>query len=93
MRQDFDNHDTSVLLPLPTNDCAHDDRERRRDEEDDRSSSSASSKRPTRQSSQALFLNFTADLSAQITTRKKDKPKKQAAYKVNGVNILNRYYT
>ncbi|KAI8366568.1 hypothetical protein BD560DRAFT_400701 [Blakeslea trispora] len=39
---------------------------------------------------QALFLNFTSDLSPQKMSRKKPKPKKQTAYRVNGVNILNR---
>lgn len=40
---------------------------------------------------QALFLNFTSDLSPQKMNKKKSKPKKQTAYRVNGVNILNRY--
>lgn len=39
---------------------------------------------------QALFLNFTSDLSPQKMNKKKTKPKKQTAYRVNGVNILNR---
>ncbi|GAN03496.1 hypothetical protein MAM1_0041c02950 [Mucor ambiguus] len=44
-------------------------------------------KRPV---TQALFLNFTSDLSPQKMSKKKSKPKKQTAYRVNGVNILNR---
>ncbi|KAF7731564.1 hypothetical protein EC973_009328 [Apophysomyces ossiformis] len=36
---------------------------------------------------QPLFLNFTSDLSPQ---KGKKRPKKQTAYRVNGVNILNR---
>lgn len=44
-----------------------------------------STKRP-----QALFLNFTSDLSPQKMNKKKAKPKRQTAYRVNGVNILNR---
>lgn len=41
---------------------------------------------------QPLFLNFTPDLSPQLATKKKPKsPKKASTYKVNGVNILNRY--
>ncbi|KAI8647201.1 hypothetical protein BD408DRAFT_408773 [Parasitella parasitica] len=51
------------------------------------SSSSSSNKRPA---TQALFLNFTSDLSPQKMSKKKSKPKKQTAYRVNGVNILNR---
>ncbi|EPB88724.1 hypothetical protein HMPREF1544_04483 [Mucor circinelloides 1006PhL] len=49
--------------------------------------SSSNSKRPV---TQALFLNFTSDLSPQKMSKKKSKPKKQTAYRVNGVNILNR---
>ncbi|KAI7870937.1 hypothetical protein BDF14DRAFT_1314999 [Spinellus fusiger] len=45
---------------------------------------------PKPRSNQALFLNFTSDLCPQKTNKKKMKPKKQTAYKVNGVNILNR---
>ncbi|KAI9489709.1 hypothetical protein BDB00DRAFT_842109 [Zychaea mexicana] len=37
---------------------------------------------------QALFLNFTTDLSPQ--TPKKKTKKRQTSYRVNGVNILNR---
>lgn len=48
-------------------------------------SSSSNNKRP-----QALFLNFTSDLSPQKMNKKKAKPKRQTAYRVNGVNILNR---
>ncbi|KAI8969244.1 hypothetical protein BDF20DRAFT_152821 [Mycotypha africana] len=40
--------------------------------------------------SQPLFLNFTSDLSPQKLNKKKTKSKKQTAYRVNGVNILNR---
>ncbi|KAI7854432.1 hypothetical protein BDC45DRAFT_440679 [Circinella umbellata] len=43
---------------------------------------------PTHQPPQALFLNFTTDLSPQ--TPKKKTKKRQTAYRVNGVNILNR---
>lgn len=50
------------------------------------SSNSNTNKRPV---TQALFLNFTSDLSPQ-KMKKKSKPKKQTAYRVNGVNILNR---
>lgn len=39
---------------------------------------------------QALFLNFSSDLSPQKVNRKPKKSKRQAAYRVNGVNILNR---
>ncbi|ORY91933.1 hypothetical protein BCR43DRAFT_497514 [Syncephalastrum racemosum] len=62
------------------------------------SSPSSSSSSPTSSSAatpsaapgppQALFLNFTSDLLPQ--NKKKAKPKRKAAYKVNGVNILNR---
>ncbi|KAG0171265.1 hypothetical protein DFQ28_002502 [Apophysomyces sp. BC1034] len=59
------------------------------DEEDDESSvdeqPQSSNKCPG-----ALFLNFTSDLSPQKMNKKKSKPKKQTAYRVNGVNILNR---
>lgn len=55
--------------------------------------SSTSSTPTTKQRpvTQALFLNFTSDLSPQKMNKKKSKPKKQTAYRVNGVNILNRY--
>ncbi|KAI8978520.1 Myc-type, basic helix-loop-helix domain-containing protein [Pilobolus umbonatus] len=40
---------------------------------------------------QPLFLNFSSDLSPQKTSnKKKERVKKQTAYKVNGINILNR---
>lgn len=52
------------------------------------SSTTTTSKRPV---TQALFLNFTSDLSPQKMNKKKSKPKKQTAYRVNGVNILNRF--
>lgn len=52
------------------------------------STPTTSAKRPV---TQALFLNFTSDLSPQKMSKKKTKPKKQTAYRVNGVNILNRY--
>ncbi|KAI8149463.1 hypothetical protein BJV82DRAFT_504378 [Fennellomyces sp. T-0311] len=42
----------------------------------------------TKQPPQALFLNFTTDLSPQMP--KKKTKKRQTAYRVNGVNILNR---
>ncbi|CAO3614741.1 unnamed protein product [Mucor hiemalis] len=54
---------------------------------------SSTSSTPTtkqRPATQALFLNFTSDLSPQKMNKKKSKPKKQTAYRVNGVNILNR---
>lgn len=51
------------------------------------SNTTSSNKRPV---TQALFLNFTSDLSPQKMSKKKSKPKKQTAYRVNGVNILNR---
>ncbi|KAI8068996.1 hypothetical protein BDF21DRAFT_425904 [Thamnidium elegans] len=59
------------------------------------SSSSTTTSTPTnnqnkRPITQALFLNFTSDLSPQKMNKKKSKPKKQTAYRVNGVNILNR---
>lgn len=47
----------------------------------------SNNKRPA---TQALFLNFTSDLSPQKMSKKKSKPKRQTAYRVNGVNILNR---
>jgi hypothetical protein len=55
--------------------------------------SSSGSSSPTNQ--QVLFLNFTSDLSPQTTpSRKKSSAQtKKAAYRVNGVNILNRYVT
>ncbi|CAO3593823.1 unnamed protein product [Absidia cylindrospora] len=40
--------------------------------------------------SQPLFLNFTSDLSPQKTNRSSNNRKRQTAYRVNGVNILNR---
>jgi hypothetical protein len=54
---------------------------------------SSGSSSPTNQ--QVLFLNFTSDLSPQTTpSRKKSSTQtKKAAYRVNGVNILNRYVT
>lgn len=58
------------------------------DSEEESSQDEAPPKRPV---TQALFLNFTSDLSPQKTNKKKSKPKKQTAYRVNGVNILNRY--
>ncbi|SAM03053.1 hypothetical protein [Absidia glauca] len=39
---------------------------------------------------QALFLNFSSDLSPQKMNKAPKKCKRQAAYRVNGVNILNR---
>ncbi|GAA5796348.1 hypothetical protein HPULCUR_001718 [Helicostylum pulchrum] len=58
------------------------------------SSSSTTTSTPNNQNkrpiTQALFLNFTSDLSPQKMNKKKSKPKKQTAYRVNGVNILNR---
>ncbi|KAI8328103.1 helix-loop-helix DNA-binding domain-containing protein [Chlamydoabsidia padenii] len=39
---------------------------------------------------QALFLNFSSDLSPQKVNKAPKKCKRQAAYRVNGVNILNR---
>lgn len=50
----------------------------------------AASKPPRPEPPKALFLNFTSDLLPHSSTRKKSKQKKQTAYKVNGVNILNR---
>ncbi|KAI9256525.1 hypothetical protein BDA99DRAFT_441873 [Phascolomyces articulosus] len=52
------------------------------------STEEAINKQPTHQPPQALFLNFTTDLSPQ--TPKKKAKKRQTAYRVNGVNILNR---
>ncbi|KAI9025084.1 hypothetical protein CLU79DRAFT_746214 [Phycomyces nitens] len=69
------------------------------DDEDDEDSSADEAQPPSktqkandpkRLPNQALFLNFTSDLNPQKKSKKKSKPKKQAAYKVNGVNILNR---
>ncbi|KAI7894096.1 uncharacterized protein EV154DRAFT_499355 [Mucor mucedo] len=57
------------------------------DSEDDSSQDESPPKRPI---TQPLFLNFTSDLSPQKANKKKSKPKKQTAYRVNGVNILNR---
>jgi hypothetical protein len=42
-------------------------------------------------SNQPLFLNFNADLAPQSSSKKRSKEKKQLTYRVNGVNILNRY--
>ncbi|KAI9474887.1 hypothetical protein BDB00DRAFT_860084 [Zychaea mexicana] len=39
---------------------------------------------------QALFLNFTSDLEPHVNVRGSSKPKKTPAFKVNGVNLLNR---
>ncbi|KAI8364742.1 uncharacterized protein BYT42DRAFT_590221 [Radiomyces spectabilis] len=45
----------------------------------------------TKPQPQPLFLNFTSDLSPQKIGKKKSKAaKRQTAYRVNGVNILNR---
>jgi hypothetical protein len=55
------------------------------------SSCSTSTSTNKRISTQPLFLNFTSDLSPQKMSKKKPKPKKQTAYRVNGVNILNRF--
>jgi hypothetical protein len=73
------------------------------EEEDDSEEDSSQDETPSSSSSttttttttakkppQALFLNFTSDLSPQKMNKKKTKPKKQTAYRVNGVNILNR---
>ncbi|KAL0089737.1 hypothetical protein F4703DRAFT_1479758 [Phycomyces blakesleeanus] len=71
------------------------------DEEDDEEDSSVDEQSPNARRNQnfedpkrlpnrALFLNFTSDLNPQKKNKKKSKPKKQTAYKVNGVNILNR---
>lgn len=62
------------------------------DEDDDSEDDSSQDEIPPtkRPVTQALFLNFTSDLSPQKSTKKKTKPKKQTAYRVNGVNILNR---
>ncbi|KAG2176921.1 hypothetical protein INT43_007575 [Umbelopsis isabellina] len=38
----------------------------------------------------ALFLNFSSNLTEQSFGKKKQRGKRQSAYKVNGVNILNR---
>lgn len=46
---------------------------------------------PVINSNRPLFLNFTPDLSPQTATKKKPKTKKNVTYKINGVNILNRY--
>lgn len=37
-----------------------------------------------------LFLNFSSNLTEQSFGKKKTKSKRQTAYKVNGINILNR---
>ncbi|CAM0137204.1 unnamed protein product [Umbelopsis sp. WA50703] len=39
---------------------------------------------------QALFLNFSSNLTEHSFGKKKQRGKRQTAYKVNGVNILNR---
>ncbi|KAG2176005.1 hypothetical protein INT44_000484 [Umbelopsis vinacea] len=39
---------------------------------------------------QGLFLNFSSNLTEQSFGKKKTKSKRQNAYKVNGINILNR---
>ncbi|KAI8368009.1 hypothetical protein EDC96DRAFT_552909 [Choanephora cucurbitarum] len=59
-------------------------------EDDDSETDSSQDGHPKPPITQALFLNFTSDLSPQKMSRKKPKPKKQTAYRVNGVNILNR---
>ncbi|KAI8145870.1 helix-loop-helix DNA-binding domain-containing protein, partial [Fennellomyces sp. T-0311] len=38
----------------------------------------------------ALFLNFTSDLEPHVNIKTANKPKKTPAFKVNGVNLLNR---
>ncbi|KAI9027441.1 hypothetical protein CLU79DRAFT_739234 [Phycomyces nitens] len=54
-----------------------------------RSESSAATRVPPH--SQSLFLNFSSNLSPKKTKKKKClETKRQSAYKVNGVNILNR---
>lgn len=60
------------------------------DEDDISDNSSQEDEKPTRQINQPLFLNFTSDLCPQKSNKKKSKQKKQTAYRVNGVNILNR---
>ncbi|KAG0170101.1 hypothetical protein DFQ28_003849 [Apophysomyces sp. BC1034] len=57
------------------------------DDDDDSDSSMDDAVTIQRPNPQPLFLNFTSDLSPQ---KGKKKPKKQTAYRVNGVNILNR---
>lgn len=59
-------------------------------DDDDDISDNSSQEEQGRQSNQPLFLNFTSDLSPQKSNKKKSKQKKQTAYRVNGVNILNR---
>ncbi|KAI8049120.1 helix-loop-helix DNA-binding domain-containing protein [Gilbertella persicaria] len=60
------------------------------DSSQDGSTPTTPATQPKRPITQALFLNFTSDLSPQKMSKKKSKPKKQTAYRVNGVNILNR---
>ncbi|KAI8336689.1 hypothetical protein BC941DRAFT_427786 [Chlamydoabsidia padenii] len=59
------------------------------DEEDNQSGGQSSN---DMHSNQVLFLNFTSDLSPKFTPsqKKPTTPGKKAAYRVNGVNILNR---
>ena len=39
---------------------------------------------------QALFLNFTSDLEPHVNMKASNKSKKAPAFKLNGVNLLNR---
>jgi hypothetical protein len=50
-------------------------------------------KHETSEHPNGLFLNFSSNLTEQSFGKKKPKNKRQTAYKVNGINILNRYRT
>jgi hypothetical protein len=47
-------------------------------------------KNETSEHPNGLFLNFSSNLTEQSFGKKKAKSKRQNAYKVNGINILNR---
>lgn len=57
------------------------------DEDDDMTSVKHES---SDQAPKALFLNFSSNLTEQSFGKKKPRSKRQTAYRVNGVNILNR---
>jgi hypothetical protein len=82
------HHDDDFDIAMEEEDDSEDDSSQDETSTPSSSSSSTTTKRPV---TQALFLNFTSDLSPQKMNKKKSKPKKQTAYRVNGVNILNRF--
>ncbi|CAO3613804.1 unnamed protein product [Cunninghamella echinulata] len=80
--------DTPYIERVPKRDTDNESTDDDEDMSDSASPPPSSNKQHSRP--QALFLNFSSDLSPQKVNRKPKKSKRQAAYRVNGVNILNR---